>query len=192
MRKQKFLVLLVMVIIIVGAASLFPKYQEMRIQRAVAVEQVEYLHRLKTTVSDLRAESLLAEPLYKAELAAWQNTLNQLPVENRYFTDPTEAVSFVRHYYLKDGTLNRLVSEKERLDQFFQELAPPPEEEYQKEYAIAVQLHQDCNEYVSLALTPQGTIQSYQARFNDLQLKILKGVDEFSLPYNRRDAVKMR
>ncbi|MEK3719692.1 zinc ribbon domain-containing protein [Paenibacillus sp. FSL H8-0034] len=180
----------------------YSKKQEaaMKIQR-----EKEYEQDLKKVVSDMLNTSTLAENMINTYSKIWSASIKITLDDSRMASELGINISDVRKYFKNDdggyiafqghfdtalkkmhnyyeqiGKNGELGSSREEISNSIRKLNTPPEK-YKDAYNIAFELYSKYENYISFALSPSGSLTTYNQKANELSSNVVTKVKEFEV-----------
>lgn len=175
-------------------------------QKSQATDKKEYEKELKSVVVEIITESAKAENMIATYSKVWRTNIEMTLDEQRlasalgistsevrkYITKPNyssyyafkgdfnTAIKLTNEYFIKTGKIELLENAKSEISTKMRQLNNPPEE-YVKAYEIAFELYSFYEEYVALAITPSGSLLTFNQKANSLSSDIIKKSKEFAV-----------
>ena len=90
------------------------------------------------------------------------------------------AISIANQHFTKRGRIEKLENANTKIAEKMRNLNNPPEG-YEKAYEIAFEIYSLYEEYTSLAISPSGSLVSFNEKANNLSSNIIKKIKEFEV-----------
>jgi hypothetical protein len=215
-KKKIVIIATVVLVLLVAAYFIYQYIQNKKEQELEQQLKAKYQSDMKKLVFDMIGQSARAERIIKTYSNVWdkaieesikleamsqllniqRNTLkkflsqneisyNMVTTEVVYKGDFSKALIITKLYFHANGKIDTLETSKAEISQRISELNNPPNE-YQKAYEVSFQMYSAYDEYVSLAIEPSGSVDSFKEQTSELSSDIIKEWKEFEarMPLN--------
>lgn len=173
--KKRFIIISVLILVIaIGGYLAYQKYVE-----------AQYENKMKQVVSEILDQSVKCESMIGTFSKVWDETIS-----NDYFSKPiingerpndfNDAIRLQMAEFGNNGQYGEVRDGKTQIDNMVIELKNPPSK-YLTEYNLIVEFYTTYCEYQSLAVTPQGSLLSFNNKTSDLSSQIVKKINEFKV-----------
>ncbi|MGG3802515.1 hypothetical protein [Metabacillus fastidiosus] len=167
-------------------------------------DKSKYRDELKTLVPQILNNSVLAENMIKIYSTLWDYSLDsyvyskdiqnllkisEYEVEEYFgsansngeiFTSFEKTINGANQFYEDEDQIKELETNSETISKKLQELNNPPQE-YQDVYDKVLELYLLHEEYIDMAISPNGSLMSYNQKVNELSSKISNKINEIDV-----------
>jgi hypothetical protein len=172
--KRKTIISIITVLLLSFSVYIgYAKYEEKQREQQRREQQEklkEYEQLFKSTAEAMIATSITAEEMLNKYHDVWSDAIfnDYAEVDGEIiYGDFNEAVSAQRQSFEEKGTIELLEKSQKIIATSMKKLNNPPDE-YKEEYDVLMDMYKVFNEYIDLAKTPEGSLQSFSEQTREL------------------------
>jgi hypothetical protein len=173
-KKKRFLKPLIVIstsaLIVSGGYLGYTKYQEHKEKQLQ-----KYATNLKGTAEIMISTSTIAEDMLNQYHDVWSDAIfEDVAYVNgeRIWGDFNEAISAQHEAFVEDGSIKAIENGEEAVKMLMKKINNPPEQ-YKEEYEVVVDMYKVFDEYVGLAKSPEGSLQSFSEQARELSSELI-------------------
>jgi tetratricopeptide (TPR) repeat protein len=185
--------------------ALSEKPEDEELKNKIEEAKSKYSSSLSSVVSDITEQAVIAEEMVNTYSSVWDAVFN-ITLEKSSFAaslglDVSEVEKYVEldyHGYVAfkgnfedaienahkvyegTGKNEDLIYERDKISEKMKELRNPPKD-YKESYDSIVEVYKLYEEYISFALSPSGSLMSYNQKANELSSELVTEIKEFQI-----------
>lgn len=175
---KKIIIFILVICLIAASGAYYIKYKQSKEEKAYASDLTFAVMAMVDNAS--RAEKMLSIYSYVWNTAitddVWYTAVfsdEYEIVDDQCYCNYNEALDVQKLVFEQNGKLNELNEIHERVRKYMEKLGAPPNN-YKEAYEITVEIFGAYNEFISLAQNPEGSLQSFNSKIDELNSNINK------------------
>jgi hypothetical protein len=180
-KKNMFFSIIALLLFLSGC-SIHTVHMEKQ-KKESKMDKKKYEQLLKTTAETMITASSTAEDMLNKYHDVWYDSIFNGYAEvdgEKIYGDFNKAVSAQQQLFEQDGTMELLEKSQDTITKAMKKLKNPPNE-YKEGYNVLVHMYKVFNEYIDLAKSPEGSLQSFTEHANKLSDDLTSLYREFEI-----------
>lgn len=177
-KKKKWIFSIVTVLLLIGAGVGTYLYIDKKNKELAE----EYEADIELVADKIISSGSVAEDMINNYSSVWHDAIYEdfYQIDGEYVSDFNEAIQIQYAKHSTEG-LNKVIEDDlENIKSDIKDLNDPPEE-FEDAYEALLNLYKSYSSFANLALTPDGSLTTYNETTNSLGSEVVSNYEEFSL-----------
>lgn len=184
--KNKTPLIIILLVVFVVLASVLTWFI---IDKKQEKERIAYLDRLEEYHNDMNSVRMeiidgaaLGEEMMNEFANVWSTAIydDMVMIDGEYYFDFNEAIFAQQEVFEENGKMGEIETNVAAVDVLMDDLNNPPAE-FEDEYQLILDMYLIYNEFVNLAMSPEGSLNDFNDERDTLTDELLRNFDELEV-----------